>query len=475
MSREVSCDILVVGSGPGGAMTAATLARAGRNVLLVEEGQHLLVGSAPAHSAEEMSQKWRYGGLSTTLGTTKVTCIEGRCVGGASETNAGLYHAPPPDTLQMWAQRYAIRDFGADALAPHTESMLADVPVTRHPAGLSTISKRIEQGANELGWKSAELPRFWAYAQQPDGVWKGVRQSMTQTLVPQAVAAGCTLLSSTRIQRLEAKGRQFIAAHGTSEGEAIQIRFNSVFVCAGALQSALLLQRSGVTHHVGNSLTLNPMIRVLARFADPINEPGRGVPVQQVEAFKPAMTLGCSHSDIQHLALWMGGDPVSKQRLLSQWRHLAILYVKVMPQGFGRVRSLPVVDQPLIRFPIEQGDFQQLSLGLGRLGQLAFAAGAVEICHPIAGAPSVQRGQDPALLGQGIGPGAVSLSAIHLHSTCPMGESPSSATDSYGRVRETEGLLVNDSSLLPASPGINPQGLILAIARRNAVAFLEGR
>jgi len=87
----------------------------------------------------------------------------------------------------------------------------------------------------------------------------------------------------------------------------------------------------------------------------------------------------------------------------------------------------------------------------------------------------VQRGQDPALLGQGIGPGAVSLSAIHLHSTCPMGESPSSATDSYGRVRETEGLLVNDSSLLPASPGINPQGLILAIARRNAVAFLEGR
>lgn len=475
MAREVSCDILVVGSGPGGAMTASVLARAGRDVLLVEEGQHLGVDSAPAHSAEEMSQKWRYGGLSATLGVTKVTCIEGRCVGGASETNAGLYHAPPPDTLDLWAQRYAISDFGADALAPHVASMLKDVPVARHPGGLSSISKRMEQGANDLGWRSAEIPRFWAYAQQDDGVWTGVRQSMTQTLVPQAVAAGCKLLSNTRIHRLESKGRRFVVAHGHGGGDALQIRFNSVFVCAGAIQTPLILRRSGVTHHVGNTLTLNPMIRVLARFEDPINDPGRGVPVLQVEAFKPAMTLGCSHSDVQHLALWMGGDPGSKQRLLSQWRHLAILYVKVMPSGFGKVRSLPFVDQPLIRFPIGPGDFEQLSVGLGRLGELAFAAGAVEICHPVGGALPVQRGQDPALLGKGIGPGTVSLSAIHLHSTCPMGEAPSSATDSNGRVRATEGLRVNDSSLLPASPGINPQGLVLAIARRNAVAFLEGR
>ena len=36
----LDCDILVVGSGPGGATAAALLAEAGHDVLMVEEGAH---------------------------------------------------------------------------------------------------------------------------------------------------------------------------------------------------------------------------------------------------------------------------------------------------------------------------------------------------------------------------------------------------------------------------------------------------
>jgi len=255
----------------------------------------------------------------------------------------------------------------------------------------------------------------------------------------------------------------------------IRVRFSTVFVCAGAIQTALLLRRSGISHHIGNTLTLNPMIRILARFNEPVNDPARGVPVQQVEAFKPAMTLGCSHSSPAHLALWLTGDPAHRARLLQHWRHLAILYVKIAPTGRGSVRNVPYVDQSLLRFPVGPSEYSLLSVGLERLGQLAFACGAAEVFHPISGAPSVTRASDAARLGQGIGPGNVALSAIHLHSTVPMGTVASAAADSYGCLPAVEGVRVNDSSLLPDTPGINPQGLILAIARRNALAFLNGR
>jgi choline dehydrogenase-like flavoprotein len=66
-----------------------------------------------------------------------------------------------------------------------------------------------------------------------------------------------------------------------------------------------------------------------------------------------------------------------------------------------------------------------------------------------------------------------SLSAIHLHSSVRMGEDTDQCgADSHGRLYGAENVWVNDSSLLPTSPGVNPQGTILAIARRNTLRWL---
>jgi choline dehydrogenase-like flavoprotein len=65
---------------------------------------------------------------------------------------------------------------------------------------------------------------------------------------------------------------------------------------------------------------------------------------------------------------------------------------------------------------------------------------------------------------------------VHLCSTVPMGGDPRrSATDSHGRVRGTTNVFVNDASLLPDAPGVNPQGSVMTVAIRNARRFLDGR
>jgi choline dehydrogenase-like flavoprotein len=65
---------------------------------------------------------------------------------------------------------------------------------------------------------------------------------------------------------------------------------------------------------------------------------------------------------------------------------------------------------------------------------------------------------------------------VHAFSSCPMGERRDRcAADSHGRVYGRDNLYVNDSSMLPDSPGVNPQGTIMALARRNALAFHQGR
>ena len=62
---------------------------------------------------------------------------------------------------------------------------------------------------------------------------------------------------------------------------------------------------------------------------------------------------------------------------------------------------------------------------------------------------------------------------VHLTGTVPMGERPGrGGVDSFGNVRTVGNLVVNDGSLLPSAPGVNPQGTIMAVAHRNVARML---
>jgi choline dehydrogenase-like flavoprotein len=55
-----------------------------------------------------------------------------------------------------------------------------------------------------------------------------------------------------------------------------------------------------------------------------------------------------------------------------------------------------------------------------------------------------------------------------------MGENKNnSITNSFGKVHDFEGLYINDSSLLPTAPTVNPQGTLMMIARRNINHYLS--
>src|SRR5688572_25321234 len=105
---RLEAEVVIIGAGPGGAITAALLAEAGLDVLLVEEGPHLSLDSAPHFSRDEIVQKYRNGGITVGMGTAKVAYVEGRCVGGGSEVNRGLYHRTPPEVLEAWRREFAI-------------------------------------------------------------------------------------------------------------------------------------------------------------------------------------------------------------------------------------------------------------------------------------------------------------------------------------------------------------------------------
>jgi choline dehydrogenase-like flavoprotein len=104
----VTYDVVVIGSGPGGAVTARECARRGLKVLVLEEGERVEPGAVQPYSVTQMQRMYRDNGLTVALGRPSIAYAEARCVGGGSEVNAGLYHRPDASVLAEWTERFDI-------------------------------------------------------------------------------------------------------------------------------------------------------------------------------------------------------------------------------------------------------------------------------------------------------------------------------------------------------------------------------
>ena len=94
----------------------------GRTVTILEEGPWVDPDAIEPFSLEEMVAKYRHGGSCAALGRPAIAYAEGRCVGGSTEINSGLYHRLPAELAEEWQRVYRIDEFGADALDRYADA-----------------------------------------------------------------------------------------------------------------------------------------------------------------------------------------------------------------------------------------------------------------------------------------------------------------------------------------------------------------
>ena len=477
IDRHHDCDVLIIGSGAGGATTAATLAEAGHDVLVVEEGSWVPQGSVTPFSLEQMDRQYRSGGVTVALGLPSIAYTEGRCAGGGTEVNSGLYRRPPGDTLRRWRQEYGIVDFDDDAIGSICDEVESALSVQKVPGAQTAASDILRRGADALGWQYDESPRWMTY---PEGgaATEGRRQSMTETYLPRAFAAGARVLTEHRLDHLVMHDNRALRAEltSTADGERpVTISFRDVIVCGGAIQTPAMLQRSGLRHRIGRTLAVHPTVKLAARFDSAVNTPG-DVAVIQVKEFAPEISFGGSASHPGLVALALTDNWRDFGHAVTAWPELVIYYAAITSQGRGWVQAVPGFRDPVVTYRLTRRDRDLLGQGLARLALVMLEAGALEIYPSFRGAPLVRSRSDLAALSASFGATKASVMTVHLCSTAPMGEDRRRcATDSFGKVHDTENVYVNDAALLPDAPGVNPQASVMAIAIRNARRFADSK
>ena len=469
-TTQMHAEVLVIGSGAGGATTAAVLAEAGFDVLIVEEGEWIEQGSVVPFSLEQMDLQYRAGGVTVALGLPSIAYTEGRCAGGGTEINSGLYRRPPEDLLQRWANDFCINELEPDEVMSIANEVEQAINVTVVPGPATAASDVLRRGADRLGWENSEIPRWMTY---PDGdATSGQRQSMTRTYLPQAASHGARLVTGCRIDQLHMADHTALRAATTlADGRHGTIDFRHVFVCGGAIQSPALLQRSRIAGYIGRSLAVHPTVKLTARFADELNLPG-DVPVHQVKEFAPDLSFGGSASQPGLIALALSDQWHAFSRAIIDWRRMSTYYAAITSEGRGRVRAVRGLRDPIVTYALTRRDRALLGSGLSRLALLMLEAGADEVYPSFRGAPVVRNRRDLATMQSVFSAAKASVMTVHLCSTVPMGEDTTRCgANSFGRVHDTANVWVNDASLLPTAPGVNPQGTVMALAIRNARRF----
>lgn len=475
---KLAVDVVVVGSGAGGAVAAYELASQGLAVLILEEGAHFQRKDFVSDPLTQIHRLYRNHGLTASLGNTLIPIPLGKAVGGTTVINSGTCLRTPSPVLDQW-RRMGMTELTDEAMAPFFDEVEALLQVQHaDPAYIGPIANIIARGGEIQGLRQAHALRRNATGCDGQGLCQfgcptGAKQSTNVSVIPAALDRGAVLIPQVRVEAINHEGGLVsgVSARDLLNGRPFQIQARAVVVAAGSLLTPQLLRDAGVRNRwLGANLSLHPAGIVTGWF--PGMDLGNSQTIPQGFGVDDLAGEGLMFEGatppLPALAMMDASIGRAFTQAVARYRETAFFGFMIRDQSRGRVwRSLK--GTPIVSYRLNGPDFQLFCRGLDTLVRIYLAAGAREVRMP--GSPQlpvIRNSSDLAALWRSRPrPRDFLISAYH-----PLGTARIASSQRLGvcgpdhGVYGLDGLYVMDGSSVPSSLGANPQITIMALAMK---------
>lgn len=477
---EVECDVVVAGTGAGGAVVACELARRGLAVLLLEEGDYHSRSAFDGRGIDNIRRFYRGKGSMGAVGNTFIPLPMGRMVGGSTAVNTGTCWRTPPWILERWAYEEGLRELSPEAMAPYFERVERELDVgPSSEKALGGVARVVARGCDALGYSNGALMRN---APGCDGAGvcdygcpTGAKRSTDASYVPSALKAGAQLFTGVRAERVLREGGRVVGleARTVHGGHRIRVRARATIVAGGTIMSPALLATDPAARRLpwlGRNLSIHPATTVSALFDEEIRgfaavPQGYGVDEFRREGI---LLMGAS-APIDLGASLFAFTGSRLMELMNAYDRIASFGVMVDDEARGRVVLGPR-GKPVVLYRLGRVERERLRRGTEIMARIFLAAGAREVYPAVHGHRVIRDTRDLGRLASSL-PAASDwlLTAFHPLGTCRMATGPDRGVVSpEHEVFGAPGLYVVDGSVVPSSIGVNPQETIMAMATRAA-------
>lgn len=483
-SLRLRADAVVVGSGAGGAVAAYELARSGKRVIVLEAGRYLPSRDFPEMMAVSMGLLYQDHGMQTNA-DGDITILQGACLGGSTLVNAAVCFRIPDYYLELWGERFGLKNLSPAAMRPYFERVerhLNIVPCAPHETspGAELIKKGLAreglpEGVARRNMRECALTGF-CFA----GCATDRKQAMTVTYLPWAVARGARIHVDTRVTRVLAAGgrargveAQVVDPESGVKKADLRVDAPIVVLAAGAVQTPLLLLRSGLANSsgwVGKNFACHPTLSLVAEFPQPVDDFHGATHSLFMDRDMlppgPGYLLLNAIQDPVEASIQVGpatGGPYLEY--MRRYRHTVRLICLVHDQNRGEIRwenGAKVID-----YTVGDGDFEIMKTGLRTTARVLFGAGAAKVRIPATHDLAMDAIDDVERVIGGLTNQRKRYRYVSFHpqGTCRMGADPAqSVVNPYGETHDVRNLYVADASLLPTSTGYNTQESTYALA-----------
>lgn len=466
-------EFIVVGSGPGGSITASEILKKTKSVLIIEKGKNYEIPKTK-HPGDEFLKKWNQGGMNTTVFGRQVSFSSGSCLGGGSEINSGLYHYPDFNFLKEWKDKYDTREISHEEVSFYVEE-------TKKKLGIDFLDKEITypeslflNGAEKIKFKSEKIPKL--ISKNDSGAT--LKSSMSKTYLKNYFDNGGKILENYEVKKIYYSNFKWNLICEDIENKNIKIyKCKYLFICCGSIYTNQILLNSNLkklnSKKTLKTFKFHPMFKAIACYDKKIQNQNADVHSCQVTEFYPDYILGNASSSLQFMLV---NFPLNKKvydLILNNWDKMTIFH-STLSIGSGKLIPLNFSKNSFISsYDFNSEEEKKIIKAYKDMSRLIFATGA-EYMIPISENSELLNEESfEKFITKKNFIDKIKSSSVHIMGGVTMGEKTNCIADSFGKINNYNNLYVNDSSLINNNLLKNPQGTVMAIALRNIRNFMK--